>query len=103
MPPEDLSWASSSDVTLIGDAAHATTPFVGEGANIALRDALVLSQKLEQYGVTQKAISEYERDMFPYAADVIQRSNAVGQVVFDRDDLVAYKEMMIGHSPLLQL
>ena len=37
---------SSGRVTLLGDAAHPTTPFLGQGAAMALEDALVLTRAL---------------------------------------------------------
>jgi FAD-dependent urate hydroxylase len=37
-------------VVLIGDAAHATSPNMAEGAAMALEDAIVLSEVLEQLG-----------------------------------------------------
>jgi salicylate hydroxylase len=42
LPPLD-SW-SRGNVTLIGDAAHATLPFLAQGAVMSLEDACVLAQ-----------------------------------------------------------
>ncbi|HSI94313.1 MAG TPA: NAD(P)/FAD-dependent oxidoreductase [Jiangellaceae bacterium] len=41
-------WWSRPPVFLVGDAAHAMTPYLGQGANSALVDALVLSRLLAQ-------------------------------------------------------
>jgi salicylate hydroxylase len=38
---------SSGRVTLLGDACHAMLPYLGQGANMALEDALVLARCLE--------------------------------------------------------
>ena len=94
IPPETLSWSAAPDVTLIGDAAHTTTPFVGEGVNCALRDSIILSHKLQQLGLTQDAISEYEKEMFPYSIDVIGRSIASGELFFDWNSPKTFMEAM---------
>ncbi len=44
--PLDQSWEPAPNVTMIGDAAHVMPPFAGEGANMAMLDALELSQCL---------------------------------------------------------
>ena len=44
--PVNQSWQSLSNLTMIGDAAHVMPPFAGEGANMAMLDALELSESL---------------------------------------------------------
>jgi 2-polyprenyl-6-methoxyphenol hydroxylase-like FAD-dependent oxidoreductase len=83
MPPEKLDWKPASDVTLIGDAAHVTTPFIGEGVNLAMTDSIMLVRKLKEFGISQKAIEEYEKDMFVRAKDIIERSVKSGELYFD--------------------
>lgn len=85
MPPESLNWKAAPDVTIIGDAAHVTTPFIGEGANIAMLDSVVLGRKLKEMGISQQAIEEYQNDMFPRAREVIEKSNWSGELYFDWD------------------
>jgi 2-polyprenyl-6-methoxyphenol hydroxylase-like FAD-dependent oxidoreductase len=46
-------------VVLIGDAAHATSPNMAEGASMALEDALVLSQLLTTHGSPVEALSAF--------------------------------------------
>lgn len=64
--PLDKRWTSKPDITLIGDAAHWMPPFAGEGVNMAMLDALQLSEALTAPGVedTPLAITRYENQMF---------------------------------------
>ncbi|KAK0105033.1 hypothetical protein ONS95_004599 [Cadophora gregata] len=85
MPPDAINWEASSDVTLIGDAAHVTTPFVGEGVNMAMKDSVVLARKLKEFGATLRAVEEYEKEMFPRSREVIEMSLASGKLCFEWD------------------
>jgi 2-polyprenyl-6-methoxyphenol hydroxylase-like FAD-dependent oxidoreductase len=46
-------------VVLIGDAAHATSPNMAEGASMALEDALVPTQMLATHGSPVRALSAF--------------------------------------------
>lgn len=48
-------------VCLLGDAAHATSPHVGQGASLALEDALVLAQCLRDVPSPERAFATFER------------------------------------------
>jgi salicylate hydroxylase len=47
MGREPLAWWGRGAVTLLGDAAHPTLPFLAQGACMALEDALVLARCLD--------------------------------------------------------
>jgi len=68
-----------SNVTVMGDAIHSMPPSLGVGANIALRDAELLTRKLSavQRGRlgTVQAIGEYEREMRKYGFAAVRASN----------------------------
>jgi 2-polyprenyl-6-methoxyphenol hydroxylase-like FAD-dependent oxidoreductase len=47
--------------TLLGDAAHATSPQLGQGANNALLDALALTDALARFAEVDAALAAYAR------------------------------------------
>jgi 2-polyprenyl-6-methoxyphenol hydroxylase-like FAD-dependent oxidoreductase len=61
--PPDQHWKSKPNVTLIGDAAHVMPPYAGEGVNMAMLDALVLSKLLLSEESSTSAIAMYESEM----------------------------------------
>ncbi|OTA01908.1 monooxygenase [Trichoderma parareesei] len=87
MPSSALSWASVSGITVIGDAAHVSTPFVGEGVNCSMYDALVLASRIVERGLDQldDAVTAYEEEMFVRGQDLIDRSNGSGELLFAPD------------------
>jgi len=62
--PADQHWTPKPNVTLIGDAAHVMPPYAGEGVNMAMLDALVLSKLLLSEDAASDAIAAYEAEMF---------------------------------------
>lgn len=64
--PLDQKWEAKSNITLLGDAAHWMPPFAGEGVNMAMLDALQLSEALTNpaFGDIRQAIAHYEKQLF---------------------------------------
>ncbi|MDJ1469029.1 FAD-dependent oxidoreductase [Xanthocytophaga flava] len=62
--PLDQTWEAHSTITLLGDAAHIMPPS-GEGVNLAMLDALELSECLTSgdFKNVQVAIAAYEKQM----------------------------------------
>ncbi|HEX6384746.1 MAG TPA: FAD-dependent monooxygenase [Anaerolineae bacterium] len=50
----------SGPVCLVGDAAHATSPHIGQGASLALEDAAVLARCLRDIPELEQAFSTYQ-------------------------------------------
>jgi 2-polyprenyl-6-methoxyphenol hydroxylase-like FAD-dependent oxidoreductase len=87
--PLDQSWETLPNLTMLGDAAHVMPPFAGEGANMAMLDALELSECLtsEKYDSLQKAISDYETNMHRRAAIAAKESLENGERMHSEDAL----------------
>lgn len=79
--PLDQSWSALPNLTMLGDAAHVMPPFAGEGANMAMLDALELSEALtaEKYNTLEEAISFYETEMRKRAALAAKESLENGE------------------------
>lgn len=52
---------NTDDVVYLGDAAHATSPQLGQGCNLALVDAQVLAQSLAAADALPRALDAYSR------------------------------------------
>jgi 2-polyprenyl-6-methoxyphenol hydroxylase-like FAD-dependent oxidoreductase len=79
--PLDQTWKALPNLTMLGDAAHVMPPFAGEGANMAMLDALELSECLTsgKYNTLQQAISFYETTMRKRAATAAKESLENGE------------------------
>jgi len=55
-----LRW-SSGRVAIVGDAAHAMTPTLGQGAGTAMMNALALAVALERGPTIERALEEWEQ------------------------------------------
>lgn len=53
------SWVQGR-VALLGDAAHPVTPFLGQGANIAMEDGFVLGRAFAESASVREALERYE-------------------------------------------
>jgi 2-polyprenyl-6-methoxyphenol hydroxylase-like FAD-dependent oxidoreductase len=97
--PLDQTWESFSNLTMLGDAAHVMPPFAGEGVNMAMRDALELSECLtsDQYVTLQEAISVYETSMRKRAATASKESLDNGETMHSEQALTAMLEFFSQH------
>ncbi|PHP66369.1 monooxygenase [Zhengella mangrovi] len=66
-------------VLLIGDAAHASTPFMGQGGAMAMEDGVVLARLLDASGNPDDALERFGRLRAPVCSFVQSVSRAVGE------------------------
>ncbi len=87
------------NVCLIGDAAHATTPNMGQGACQAIEDAFVLSECLDKYEITQ-AFSKYQKLRLPKAHQVVKASWVLGKMAhISNPILIGLRNQMLRLTP----
>jgi 2-polyprenyl-6-methoxyphenol hydroxylase-like FAD-dependent oxidoreductase len=80
---DPLDTWSRGRVVLLGDAAHATTPGIGQGAAQAIEDAVVLGRALAAPGELTLALEAYEARRRPRTALVLKlsrRADRAGQL-----------------------
>jgi 2-polyprenyl-6-methoxyphenol hydroxylase-like FAD-dependent oxidoreductase len=68
----------SGPVVLIGDAAHATSPNAGQGASLAMEDALVLAKCLRDLPDVERALAAYEQLRRQRAEKIVAYSHRIG-------------------------
>ncbi len=66
--------------TLLGDAAHPTTPNMGQGGCTAIEDAVVLARCLSHYSDPAIAFRVYERLRYPRTARITNISRYYGVI-----------------------
>ncbi len=71
---------SNGPATLIGDASHALTPNLGQGACMAMEDALALANCLQRQPNVTAGFRLYEATRFPRVRNAIWRSRWLGDV-----------------------
>ena len=73
---EDAAWRTNR-VVLVGDAAHASSPMLGQGGCQALEDAWVLARVLRAEPTVERALAVYATRREPRVSWVQQQSRAV--------------------------
>jgi 2-polyprenyl-6-methoxyphenol hydroxylase-like FAD-dependent oxidoreductase len=89
-------------VTLLGDAAHPTTPNLGQGACMAIEDALVLAQCVGKNQDVPGRLREYEALRYRRTRFITRESRRVGRIGQVEDDLaVVLRSVWLKTLPAL--
>jgi len=64
-------------IVLLGDAVHATTPHLGQGAGMAIEDAIVLAEEIGRHDTTEAAFAAYRERRFERCRYIVEESLAI--------------------------
>jgi 2-polyprenyl-6-methoxyphenol hydroxylase-like FAD-dependent oxidoreductase len=97
--PPSSRWGEGR-VTLLGDAAHPTTPNLGQGACQAIEDALALAEELPRAASLEAGLRAYEARRQPRANAVVATSRRIGSVAQWQNPLAcALRNALFGLMP----
>jgi 2-polyprenyl-6-methoxyphenol hydroxylase-like FAD-dependent oxidoreductase len=87
-------------VCLIGDAAHATTPNMGQGACQAVEDAYVIGKLFVQGKSVEEVFIEYERLRMEKAHSIVNTSWRIGKVAhFENSIAIWFRNTLVKNLP----
>lgn len=78
-----LEWLMIEDdwhkgrIGLLGDAVHSTTPHLGQGAGLAIEDALVLADELTKASTPAEAFKKYRDRRFERCDYIVKKSLSI--------------------------
>ena len=72
-------WSKNRTV-LIGDAAHASLPYLAQGAAMALEDACVLSNAIQSANELESAFQDFTESRFKRTGAIQKRSRQLGRI-----------------------
>ena len=67
-------------VLIIGDAAHATIPQLGQGAGLALEDSVVLGELLQSGAEVSEVLAQFMQRRYERCKMVVDVSKQVGEL-----------------------
>jgi FAD-dependent urate hydroxylase len=83
---EPLPSIVSGNIALVGDAAHATSPWLGQGAALAAEDALVLAHYLQTTSIgVEDALLRYEHERRVRTSRIVEAARAKGEAAMGLD------------------
>lgn len=91
-------WGRNRTV-LIGDAAHASLPYLAQGAAMALEDACVLSSAIENADELEAAFRKFSGSRFARTSAIQKRSRQLGNIYHARGALRRARNAALKATP----
>ena len=105
-PP--LKQWSKGRITLLGDAAHPTSPYAAYGAGMSIEDGYFLARELSAGDITnpgfvREALQAYEDRRKPHTSRVSQQAYFTGKLFHHVPKLLQpLRDFVFDHTPFLQ-
>jgi 2-polyprenyl-6-methoxyphenol hydroxylase-like FAD-dependent oxidoreductase len=99
---------SKGRATLVGDAAHPTSPYAAYGAGMAIEDGYFLGrclagEDLSDHQAVRRALDAFEEPRKQHTARQVQQAWILGQVFHHAPrPLRLLRDLVLDHTPLLQ-
>ncbi|AQT80781.1 hypothetical protein B1R94_18225 [Mycolicibacterium litorale] len=96
---EPLRHWGEGRVTLLGDAAHPMLPSLGQGANSAIEDAVVLAHMLSVHPDPRQALRSYEQHRIPRTTELVDGSRRLARIEENTNPVVlGIRRRLIRHA-----
>jgi 2-polyprenyl-6-methoxyphenol hydroxylase-like FAD-dependent oxidoreductase len=99
---------SKGRATIVGDAAHPTSPYAAYGAGMATEDGFFLGRRLagvdlRDFAAVRAALQEFEDPRKPHTASQVQQAYILGKVFHHAPaPLRPLRDLMLDRTPFLQ-
>ncbi|HET9487267.1 MAG TPA: FAD-dependent monooxygenase [Chryseosolibacter sp.] len=88
------------NILLMGDAAHATTPNMGQGACMAIEDAAVLARCVEESASIPEAFQQFEKKRIERTTAIVNKSWTLGKMAqLENRFLIGLRNMALKLTP----
>jgi len=100
MDLKPLTRFAFGNIVLMGDAAHATTPNLGQGACMAVEDAAILANCIEDYATPEEAFRQFEAKRIARTTRIVNNSWTLGKAAqLHNPLLVTLRNLAIRLTP----
>ncbi|HZI25105.1 MAG TPA: FAD-dependent monooxygenase [Chryseolinea sp.] len=87
-------------ILLMGDAAHATTPNMGQGACMAIEDAAILANTISDSQSVEQAFAAFERKRIHRTTTIVNESWQLGRVAqWENRLLISLRNTLLQLTP----
>ena len=91
---------TNGNIILLGDAAHPTTPNLGQGGCLAIEGAYILARSIDKYGLTKKAFERYEELQYPRSENIVKESLKLGKMgQLENPILITLRNLLLKLMP----